>query len=125
MEKQIRSRRDFLKTTGCLAATLAFGGRLGMAQNEPASRQELPNIVFILADDLGYGDPGCYNEHTKIPMPALDRLAREGLRFTDAHTPSAVCTPTRYGILTGRYCWRSRLKSGVLGGYSKPLIETD
>jgi arylsulfatase A-like enzyme len=82
-----------------------------------------PNIVFILADDLGYGDVGCYNPQSKIPTPHLDRLAREGLRFTDAHAPDAVCTPTRYGLLTGRYCFRSRLKSGVLPPWGSPLIE--
>ena len=72
-----------------------------------------PNIVIILADDLGQGDLGCYNADSKIPTPHMDRLADEGTRFTDAHSPSAVCTPTRYGLLTGRYAWRSRLKSGV------------
>ena len=82
-----------------------------------------PNIVFIMADDLGYGDVACYNPDSKIPTPNMDRLATEGRRFTDAHSPSGVCTPTRYGVLTGRYAWRSRLKSGVLGGYSPPLIE--
>src|ERR1035441_4866705 len=82
-----------------------------------------PNIVVILADDLGYGDVGCYNAHSKIPTPHLDRLAAEGMRFTDAHAPDAVCTPTRYGLLTGRYAFRSRLKSGVLGPWEEPLIE--
>ena len=82
-----------------------------------------PNIVVILADDLGYGDLQCYNRSGKIPTPCLDRMAAEGLRFTDAHSASAVCTPTRYGLLTGRYCWRSRLKKGVLGGWSPHLIE--
>ena len=86
---------------------------------------ERPNLVLILADDLGWGDARCYNPDSQIPTPALDRLAAEGLRFTDAHSPSAVCTPTRYGLLTGRYPWRSRLKSGVLWGYSPPLIEPD
>ena len=66
-----------------------------------------PNIVFIMADDLGYGDLGCYNRNSKIPTPDMDRLAAEGIRFTDAHSPSAVCTPTRYGVLTGRYAWRT------------------
>ena len=84
---------------------------------------ENPNIIFIMADDLGYGDVACYNPDSKIPTPNMDRLAAEGRRFTDAHSPSGVCTPTRYGVLTGRYAWRSRLKSGVLGGYSPPLIE--
>lgn len=84
-----------------------------------------PNIVFILADDLGYGDISSFNENSKIQTPHIDRLASEGLMFTDAHTSSSVCTPTRYGILTGRYNWRSTLKQGVLGGYSKALIPDD
>lgn len=86
---------------------------------------ELPNIVFILADDMGFGDVHALNPASTIPTPNLDRLAAQGMIFTDAHTPSAVCTPTRYGIVTGRYCWRTRLKSGVLNGYSPPLIESD
>ena len=84
-----------------------------------------PNIVYILADDMGYGDVGCYNPQSKIPTPYMDRLAREGMRFTDAHSPSAVCTPTRYGVLTGRYCWRTELKSHVLFNYELPLIEPE
>src|SRR5438105_836009 len=79
--------------------------------SRPPARQ--PNIVYILADDLGYGDLGCYNKGSKIPTPNLDRLASQGIRFTDAHAPSAVCTPTRYALLTGRYAWRSRLQRGV------------
>jgi len=86
---------------------------------------EKPNIIFIMADDMGYGDVGCYNPDTKIPTPNMDRLAAEGIRFTDAHSPSACCTPSRYGVLTGRYCWRSRLKRMVLFGYEPPLIEED
>ncbi len=82
-----------------------------------------PNIIYILADDLGYGDLSALNPDSKIQTPNIDRLVREGLSFTDAHSPSAVCTPTRYGILTGRYCWRSRLKSGVLVGVDSVLIE--
>jgi len=87
------------------------------------SSGKLPNIIYILADDMGYGDVSALNDESKIQTPNIDRLANEGMRFTDAHSGSAVCTPTRYGILTGRYCWRSRLKKGVLGGYSEPLIE--
>ena len=86
---------------------------------------ERPHIVVIMADDLGYGDVTPLNPKSKIPTPAFERLAAEGITFTDAHTPSAVCTPTRYGLLTGRYCWRSRLKRGVLNGYGAPLIEDD
>jgi arylsulfatase A len=84
-----------------------------------------PNLIVILADDLGYGDLACNNPESKIPTPHADRLAAEGMRFTDAHSPSAVCTPTRYSLLTGRYHWRSRLKEGVLDGFSPPLIESD
>lgn len=83
---------------------------------------EPPNVIYILADDMGYGDVSKYNPQGKIHTPQLDALANEGMMFTDAHTSSAVCTPTRYGILTGRYNWRSRLKSGVLTGKSKALI---
>jgi len=84
-----------------------------------------PNIIFIMADDMGYGDVQTLNPKSKIPTPNLNRLAKQGMTFTDAHSPSGVCTPTRYGVITGRYCWRSRLKRGVLGGYSAPLIEKD
>ncbi len=82
-----------------------------------------PNIVYILCDDLGYGDVHCLNGEGKIATPHMDRLAAAGMIFTDAHSSSSVCSPTRYGILTGRYSWRSRLKSGVLGGLSPRLIE--
>ncbi|MCX5758199.1 MAG: sulfatase-like hydrolase/transferase [Candidatus Hydrogenedentes bacterium] len=82
-----------------------------------------PNIVLILADDLGYGDLACQNPDSKIPTVNLDRFASQGVRFTDAHAPTAVCSPTRYGILTGRYCWRSRLKNSVLWPWDPPLIE--
>jgi arylsulfatase A-like enzyme len=88
-----------------------------------AGAKKLPNLVVILADDMGIGDLGCYNKASKIPTPHMNRLARQGMRFLDAHTPSGVCSPTRYGLLTGRYCWRSRLKRGVLQGYDPVLIE--
>ncbi len=82
-----------------------------------------PNIVYILADDLGIGDVSSYNISSKIQTPNIDKLAKNGVLFTDANTSSSVCTPTRYGILTGRYNWRSRLKSGVLYGYDKGLLD--
>ena len=69
--------------------------------------QKKPNIIYVLADDLGYGDVAAFNDNGKIRTPNLDQMASEGMRFTDAHTSSSVCTPTRYGILTGRYNWRS------------------
>jgi arylsulfatase A-like enzyme len=79
----------------------------------------------VLCDDLGYGDLKCLNPQGKIATPNFDRVAAEGMAFTDAHSGSAVCTPTRYGILTGRYAWRTRLQQGVLGGLSPRLIEPD
>lgn len=96
---------------------------LTCAWSHAADAAPKPNIVYVLCDDLGYGDVQCLNPtRGKIPTPHIDRLAGQGMVFTDAHSGSAVCTPTRYGILTGRYCWRSRLQSGVLGGGSPPLI---
>ncbi|MDX1283585.1 MAG: arylsulfatase, partial [Draconibacterium sp.] len=91
--------------------------------SQPREEKERPpNIIYVLADDLGYGDVACFNSEGKIKTPHLDKMASEGMMFSDAHTSSAVCTPTRYGILTGRYNWRSKLKSGVLGGASPALI---
>ena len=84
-----------------------------------------PNIVYILADDLGYGDLGCNNPAGRVPTPNLDRLARDGMRFTDAHAASSVCTPSRYSILTGRYAWRSRLTRGIVWQWDGSLIEPD
>lgn len=84
-----------------------------------------PNIIYILTDDLGYGDLGCYNEQGKIPTPHLDAMAQNGMRFTDAHAATSLCTPSRYGILTGQYCWRSRLKQGILWPFDKPLIPSN
>ncbi len=82
-----------------------------------------PNVVYILADDMGYGDIGALNPNAKVHTPALDALIANGMHFTDAHSSSSVCTPSRYSILTGRYAWRSALKRGVTWGYSPPLIQ--
>jgi arylsulfatase A len=95
------------------------------AESVAAQPQRPPNIVVILCDDLGYGDVRCLNPAGKIATPHLDRLAADGVIMTDAHSPSGVCTPTRYGLLTGRYSWRSRLQRGVQGGMSPPLIAPD
>jgi len=93
------------------------------AADAPAHK---PNIVYILCDDLGYGDVHCLGgTRSKIATPNIDRLAGQGMIFTEAHSSSAVCTPSRYGILTGRYNWRTRLQTGVLEGYSEPLIAAD
>ncbi|GIX04739.1 MAG: arylsulfatase [Planctomycetaceae bacterium] len=88
-----------------------------------ADAAQRPHIVLVLCDDLGYGDLSCLNPQGKIPTPNFDRVAREGMIFTDAHAGSAVCTPTRYGLLTGRYAWRTSLQRGVLGGLSPLLVE--
>ena len=80
-----------------------------------------PNIVVILADDLGYGDVGCYGA-TKIKTPNIDRLATQGLRFTDAHSSASTCTPSRYSLLTGEYAWR-RKGTGILPGNASLIIE--
>jgi len=112
-----------LRSALLLSATFAFG--FAPKTEAEAEAAQPPNIVVILADDLGYGDPGALNADSKIPTPNLDRLARQSLSFVDAHTPSAVCTPTRYALLTGRYCWRSSLKRGVLWGRSAALIEPE
>ena len=85
------------------------------------SAADKPNILLILADDLGYGDVGCYNAQSKVPSPHLDRLAREGIRFTDAHSPSTVCTPTRYSLLTGRMAFRLNYR-GVFTGVGGPCL---
>ena len=85
-----------------------------------------PNIVLIMCDDLGYGDVQCLNpQNGKIKTPHIDKLASEGMTFTDAHSGSSVCTPTRYGLLTGRYSWRTRLQSGVVQGFAPCLIAAD
>lgn len=123
-------RRDFLKVSTLGAAMLAMPEWLkaaGAASGQvTAAKKALPNIVYVLCDDLGLGDVHCLNpERGKIPTPNMDRLAGQGMVFSDAHSASAVCTPTRYGILTGRYPWRSKLKSGVLSGTSPALIAAD
>lgn len=89
-------RRDFLKTVAASVPSLAQGAQ--------KSQPKLPNIVFILADDIGYGDVRCFHPESKIPTPNIDRMAQEGMRFTDAHSPSGVCSPTRYGVLDRTVC---------------------
>lgn len=106
-----------------LIPTLAALLATALAAAAPSNR---PNLVVILADDLGYGDVQILNpQRGRIATPHFDRLAREGMTFTDAHSGSSVCTPTRYGLLTGRYAWRTRLQRGVLDNYVEPLIAAD
>jgi len=113
-------RRNFVKILGVGTAGMVLSSCL--QKKKPVDH---PNIIYILADDLGYGDISTLNPDGKIKTPNIDYLAKSGMTFTDAHSGSAVCTPTRYGILTGRYAWRSRLKSGVLAGYSPALINNN
>ena len=106
-----------------LPIVITLAGVIDAHAQPRASNRARPNVVIILADDLGYGDIAAFNPRGRVPTPNVDRLAREGLRFTDAHTNSSVCTPTRYGLLTGRYAWRTHLQRGVLWGEADPLIE--
>ena len=111
-------RNQIVKTALC--AAVAF---LALSASASTSR---PNIVLIICDDLGYGDVQCLNpENGKIKTPCIDKLAGQGMTFTDAHSGSAVCTPTRYGLLTGRYSWRTRLQNGVASGFKPCLIAPD
>jgi arylsulfatase A-like enzyme len=112
------------KLSRLVAAIL--GGAPAMLAAAESPQPAKPNIIYVLCDDLGYGDVHCLNpQRGKIATPHADRLAAQGMVFTDAHSGSSVCTPTRYGILTGRYAWRTHLQSGVLGGDSRALIARD
>jgi len=83
--------------------------------------KKVPNIVIIYADDMGYGDLNCQNPDSKIPTPNLDKLASEGMRFTDAHSSSGVCSPSRFGLLTGMYHWRRQ--HGIVNSFGKPFFK--
>ena len=121
-------RREFLTLIGAGAAAgffekNSFSAEEGKASARKPNGVSRPNIVFILADDLGYGDVHCMDpEHGKIPTPHCDQLAKEGMRFTDAHSTAAVCSPSRYSLLTGRYNWRSYLQHDVTMGTAPPMI---
>ncbi|MEQ8790986.1 MAG: arylsulfatase [Pirellulaceae bacterium] len=107
-----------MKSSNLLAAALALSVLGGGA----ARAAERPNILVIYTDDQGFGDVGCLNPKAKFRTPNLDRLAKEGIRFTNGHSSDSVCTPSRYGLLTGRYCWRTELKTGVMGAEGTCLI---
>ncbi len=113
---------NLLHRTPLLALALTLFG-LALISADTNAANDQPNIIFILADDMGYGDVEALNPECKIKTPNLNQLAHDGMIFTDAHSNSSVCTPTRYGVLTGRYNWRSRLKDGVCWGFSRRLIE--
>lgn len=110
-----------LQKQSCVASFFLFINIASFAQSSEKFFVK-PNVIFILADDMGYGDISCYNPNARIQTPNIDGLADAGLRFTAGHSTSSVCTPSRYSILTGRYNWRTSLKQGVLGAYSPPLI---
>ena len=115
-----------VKQTNTRSLFLFLGGLATLSCTTQAEKKpDRPNIVFIFADDMGYGDVSALNEHSRIQTYNIDRIANEGVIFTDAHSSSSVSTPSRYSLLTGRYNWRSTEKSGVLGGYSKALISQD
>jgi arylsulfatase A len=120
----MKSTRQFYFT---LASLLSLGASaLAVAPPPQGGGQKPPNIIVLLCDDLGYGDVQCLNpERGKIPTPHLDALAKSGMVFTDAHSASAVCTPTRYGLMTGRYPWRTELQHGVVQGFAPDLIAAD
>ncbi len=116
----MKNTKIIIRLLVVIIATGAYG-----VKAENTDEHSLPNIIYILADDLGYGDVKCFNPNGKIATPNIDKMAANGRMFTDAHTSSSVCTPTRYGILTGRYCWRTKLKKMVLNGYSESLIKQE
>jgi len=119
LDRPTLDRRAFCAQLGAAACLLGARNLVRAAAGHPGK----PNVVYILADDLGWGDMDVYNPHSAVPTPHCNAFAKQGMRFTDMHASSAVCTPSRYSILTGRYSWRGRLKKGVLNGESPDLIE--
>lgn len=115
MRSSYISRRSFMKSLGLAAAAVMIPAKLRAADTQK------PNVVIIYADDLGYGDVGCYGA-TKVKTPNIDKLASEGLRFTNAHSPSATCTPSRYAMLTGEYAWRKK-GTGIARGDARMIIQ--
>ena len=125
MEKDIFEKKFPLVPGVCMIGALGMpAAALGETGDNLKKEKQAPNIILILADDLGYGDLSCYGA-TKIQTPALDQMASEGMRFTNAYSCSSLSTPSRYSVLTGRYPWRTRLEYGVLNSYDKPLIEPE
>jgi len=117
-------KRNFIKTSLIIVALFwlpAYAGDKGISSVKNV-KNDRPNIIVIYTDDQGFGDAGCLNPGAKFKTPNLDRLANEGVSFTNAHSSDTVCTPSRYGLLTGRYCWRTKKKNGVLGAEAKCLI---
>jgi len=127
MNTELMTRRKFIKASGLIAAALGTNGctdDLAFLSSKK-SRLSRPNIVFILADDMGIDSVSGLNSKSGIETPNLNKLMADGMTFTDAHSGCAVCSPTRYGVLTGRYSWRTRLKKGIVGQWKRPLIDKD
>ena len=116
--------RSLLKSCVLLVIIFMLPGCVGSkASSDAKSTQKArPNIIVIYTDDQGYGDASCLNADAKFKTPNLDLLAKEGISFTNGHSSDTVCTPSRYGLLTGRYCWRTKKKTGVLRAESDCLI---
>ena len=96
-----------------------------MAASCLCAQTQKPNVIIVYADDLGYGRLSCYNKNAKINTPNIDALTEKGIQFTDAHSTSSVCSPSRYGLLMGRYQWRGKLKKGIVGEWGDPVIEDE
>ncbi len=117
-------RRDFLKITALAAGTFSITGCSSLNSSSVCSEKRSHlNIVIIYADDMGYGDLACQNPQSKIPTPNLDQLAQQGVRFSDGHSSSGICTPSRYALLTGRHHWRDF--HGIVNSFGRPRFETD
>src|SRR6056297_1659561 len=130
----MKDREHMISTRTCLQALKTFSAAtivvallitvsapmLAVQAASDVSKQK-PNIIVILADDYGWGSAGCYGAPAQLKTPHLDRLAREGRRFTNAYAPSSVCSPTRFGLMTGRYDWRTRGDGGGVIGAAAPL----
>ncbi len=127
MDSSGLTRRRFLQHFAAGAAAPLLASAVGprpYAHAATAGQGERPNIVFILADDMGWGDPQCYNPESRVPTPHMDKLASQGMKFTDAHSPGVVCTPSRYGFLTGSYYWRLNLGRAGTDGWSANIVDT-
>ncbi len=116
------NRKLLLKLVLCILLVASGSNSVATGQTPEQPENERPNVIVILADDMGIDSVGAFNDRLGLKTPALDRLAGEGMSFMDAHSTSGVCSPTRYSVLTGRYNWRSRLKRGIVGKWERPLI---
>jgi arylsulfatase A-like enzyme len=127
-EDAARSRKPIksaARRAGALIPAMALGLAVLAATGEAARAADAPNIVVILADDMGYDAVSAYNDRLGLETPNIDRLTEQGMMLTDAHSSAAVCSPTRYGLLTGRYSWRTRMKRWIVGRWERPLIKPD